>query len=691
MKRILFLLTIILLTINAFSQDQHLIDSLEQALTKCENYKIEHIGLNNPMHDSAEANIYLQLGRIYFSNNPDKAIDYARQSLKVSERTGFKKGMARAYSLIGGAVSAKGYLDSSLSYYDKEFKILEETGDKTGLGDYYTGKGNVYSVKGDYPEALKNYYNALKVTKETRDVRGTSISYINISGIYVGQENYPAALKILNERLEELKKINFKQGIGVFEGNIANVYSLMGNYHEAIKSNKSALMIFIDTKQQRNIPIGYNAIADGYFKLKEYDSALAYYQMGYKMAVEGNFKNLMAETTVSIGEVYSEQLKFDDAIKNYLSALNIFEETHNKQSICNCYVDLGDAYLKHKNFQQALSCYSKAMAIANDAGMNDHLQDIYFKLTAVDSATGDYRAAFNHRGLYMMIKDSVSNNEKSKKINMLTMNYEFDKKQDSLNAVQARKDAIATLEIRKQKQQKYGFIIGLAIMLVFAGVFFRQRNNIKKGKKRSDELLLNILPEEVAEELKEKGSADAKLFDDVTVMFTDFKGFTTIAEKLTAKELVGEINYCFSAFDNIIHKYRIEKIKTIGDSYMAVGGLPIANKTHSKDVVNAALEINKFMEEHKQQRIKEGKEIFEIRIGIHTGPVVAGIVGIKKFAYDIWGDTVNLASRMESSGEAGKVNISGSTYELVKNDFNCIYRGKIQAKNKGEVDMYFVD
>jgi len=227
-------------------------------------------------------------------------------------------------------------------------------------------------------------------------------------------------------------------------------------------------------------------------------------------------------------------------------------------------------------------------------------------------------------------------------------------------------------------------------MIVFSLIVFRQRNKISKEKQRSDELLLNILPSEVAEELKEKGSADAKLFDDVTVMFTDFKGFTTIAEKLSAKDLVGEINYCFSAFDNIIHKYGIEKIKTIGDAYMAAGGLPVANKTHAKDVVSAAIEINKFMEEHKQQRLREGKEIFEIRIGIHTGPVVAGIVGIKKFAYDIWGDTVNLASRMESSGETGKVNISGSTYEFVRNDFTCTYRGKIQAKNKGEVDMYFV-
>ncbi len=210
-------------------------------------------------------------------------------------------------------------------------------------------------------------------------------------------------------------------------------------------------------------------------------------------------------------------------------------------------------------------------------------------------------------------------------------------------------------------------------------------------KKKSDELLLNILPEEVAEELKAKGSADAKQFDEVTVMFTDFKGFTSISERLTPSELVAEIHTCFKAFDNIITKYNIEKIKTIGDSYMCAGGLPVANKTNPDDVVNAAIEIQQFMLEHLYQRRKENKEVFEIRIGIHTGPVVAGIVGVKKYAYDIWGDTVNIASRMESSGEPGKVNISGSTYALIKDKFKCLHRGKVQAKNKGEIDMYFVE
>ncbi len=246
-------------------------------------------------------------------------------------------------------------------------------------------------------------------------------------------------------------------------------------------------------------------------------------------------------------------------------------------------------------------------------------------------------------------------------------------------------------EINRQINMRNSFIAGFGVMLLFAGVFFIQRNNIKKGKKRSDELLLNILPAETAEELKNTGTTTAKDFNQVTVLFTDFKNFTAMSERLTAQELVNEINFCYSAFDNIITKHGIEKIKTIGDSYMCAGGLPVANKTNAEDTVRAAIGIRDFMLNEKQKREVEGKSFFEVRIGCNTGSVVAGIVGIKKYAYDIWGDTVNIASRMERTSEAGKVNISGSTYELVKNKFTCIHRGKIEAKNKGMIDMYFIE
>ncbi len=215
-----------------------------------------------------------------------------------------------------------------------------------------------------------------------------------------------------------------------------------------------------------------------------------------------------------------------------------------------------------------------------------------------------------------------------------------------------------------------------------------QTSEIREAKKKSDELLRNILPEEVAEELKQKGASAARYFDHVSVIFTDFVDFTKAGERMTPQQLVDELHSCFKAFDDIISRYQIEKIKTIGDAYLAVCGLPADVDSHAEKTILAALDIMQFMQQRKEQM---PDTTFNIRIGIHSGSVVAGIVGVKKFAYDIWGDTVNTAARMEQSSVPGKINISQATYELVKAKFVCSYRGEIAAKNKGDMNMYFVE
>lgn len=225
-----------------------------------------------------------------------------------------------------------------------------------------------------------------------------------------------------------------------------------------------------------------------------------------------------------------------------------------------------------------------------------------------------------------------------------------------------------------------------------ANVSLEEKNKIiEEERQRSDELLLNILPQPIAEELKESGKARARHFDEATVLFTDFKNFTRISELLSPEELVEELDKCFKAFDFIIGQYEdIEKIKTIGDAYMCASGLT-ERRVMPNSIVKAALEMQLFLEEQKQERMRIGKPYFEARIGIHTGPVVAGVVGVKKFAYDIWGDTVNTASRVESNSAPGRVNISETTYNLVRYKFECEYRGKVEAKNKGQIDMYYVN
>ncbi len=262
----------------------------------------------------------------------------------------------------------------------------------------------------------------------------------------------------------------------------------------------------------------------------------------------------------------------------------------------------------------------------------------------------------------------------------------------------------AELAGKRNQLAVYG-LAGLAILLILTALLLYSRYRSKKKsakelkdknllieeeRQRSDELLLNILPAPIAAELKEFGQAKAQKYNDTTVLFTDFKNFTSIAEQLTPEKLVEELDTCFKAFDFIISQYDdIEKIKTIGDAYMAASGL-VPRKTLPTNMVKAALEMQEFLDEIKAERQAKGLPFFEARIGLHTGSVVAGVVGVKKFAYDIWGDTVNIAARMEANCEPGRVNLSETTRNLVQYQFNTVHRGKIMAKNKGEVDMYYV-
>jgi len=241
-----------------------------------------------------------------------------------------------------------------------------------------------------------------------------------------------------------------------------------------------------------------------------------------------------------------------------------------------------------------------------------------------------------------------------------------------------------------------GLIIGVSLWSRYKGM--KQHNEqleekngiIAKEQERSDELLLNILPQKVAQELKENGVAKARKYDLVTVLFTDFVGFSKSASEMAPEVLVYELDFYFKKFDEITSKYGLEKIKTIGDSYMCAGGLPNRSANHPFHVMTAAIEIQKFMEQWKTHKKAKGEVFFEARIGIHSGPIVAGVVGKKKYAYDIWGNTVNIASRLESACEPGHINISKTTYDLVKSNFEAESRGKIEAKNIGEIEMFYL-
>ena len=510
--------------------------------------------------------------------------------------------------------------------------------------------GLYYHIHANYGEAIKNYLEALKIYEEADYKPGLAIAHNHIGNIYYAENNLTESM---NNHLLALKirtELGDKQGIANSLNNIGIVYEKEGKYDEALNNHLASLKTNLELKNTRNTGSVYH----------------------------------------DIGVVYKDQGKYNDALKNYFEAVKYFEQIEKSFDIADAYNGIGEVYYLTGKPADAITWLNKGLKLSLANNTNNTSRDIYSNFWKLYKGLGDYENALRYYKLFAAVKDTLFKEQSLERTVELKNQYKREKEEQAAIAAQKEKDIIAQGELNRQKILLYCFSGGLLIVLSFTSLVYYQKKKITKEKDRSDDLLLNILPAEIATELKETGTSKAKNYEQVTVMFTDFKDFTQISESMSPEQLVAEIDYCFRTFDNIIHKHGIEKIKTIGDSYMCVGGLPHENPTHAIEVVNAAIEIRNFMEHLKQKKINNRETPFEIRIGIHTGPVVAGIVGIKKFAYDIWGDTVNLASRMESSGEVGKINISGSTYQLVKNDFKCTYRGKIQAKNKGEVDMYFV-
>ena len=464
------------------------------------------------------------------------------------------------------------------------------------------------------------------------------------------------------------------------------------NVKDTIKTGQKGLSTVADANS-------FNEKGNNYLKGGDFENSLEYFNKALDIRKQLNNKAGMAEVLDNIGFVYYKKQEYDEAFFNWKEALNIYKELNNKDGMVSEYIKIGDDYMKQANYQTAIKYENDGLELAKTNKNKNSIIQAYNALIAIYKAMGNTDLAIEY-------KDSITQIEKDESLSQMKSSYEkvnevnqnqIKQMQDSSNILQNK--IVETTKENVEQRRYLKFVIGgLAVVLFFLMLVFRQRNRIakqrnriKEEKKRSDDLLLNILPREVAEELKSTGTSKAKSFKEVTVMFTDFKGFTQISEKMSPEQLVRELDHCFTAFDKIIHKHGLEKIKTIGDAYMCVGGLPKPKFSHPGDTVSAALEIRDFMDAYNKEKIANDGIPFEIRIGINTGPVVAGIVGLKKFAYDIWGDTVNLASRMESSGKEGEVNISGSTYQLIKFVYKCTYRGKVHTKNKGEVEMYFVD
>ena len=548
--------------------------------------------------------------------------------------------------------------DLAIHHFDTEKKIkystilIDASAKSNAVNFLFQGlleKGNAYRLKSDLSEALKYYFKAAKVASD-------------------------------NSLQSRLTTINIS---------IADVYSILGEKTTALGYYKKAIAVLRIEKDSLNLASALLNVGDLYINTGELQLALL-----HTLESEAIFKKLKSPTGLAyslgnLGMIYAKLGFNNQAEININEAIAVLEKQKDYYPICIYLMFMTDIYSLKGDYVSSINYALKSLELAKKYKLKKEIAEADLKLSSLYENAKDFQKSIFYYKEFHLYNDSLKNLETVKKLAEVEMNYLISQKQNEVNVLNKDKKNHQAIAISS--------IISLTLVFFIALGLYRRNRFIQKTniiieaeKKRSDDLLLNILPEETAFELKHNGKVQAKRFESVTVLFTDFEGFTQYAEKLAPEKLVESIDYYFSKFDAIIEKYDLEKIKTSGDSYMCAGGLPFETNDHPLKMVLAAKEILEFVENSLNDNPLHQTR-FKIRIGINTGPVVSGVVGTKKFAYDIWGDTVNIASRMETNSIPGRINVSENTYQCIKDSFDCEYRGEVEVKNRGILKMYFVN
>ena len=540
-------------------------------------------------------------------------------------------------------------LELSLQYAEE--LIALSTKEKNYLYLYYgfSQKGNKLNITGDFHKALDANFKSANAAMKAKYVKGEGLSYTRIADAYSNMKNLKYAELYYKKSIQILRKSSDSISLALALLNAGDEYSRSSKFNLALEHFDEAGSIF---------------------KKEKYRIGIAY-------------------TTGNMGVIYAKQGIDDLAIKKLKEAIAILEELKDYYGMSDYLSTMADIYQSRNDSKTALLFSKKSLELAKKMGLKEQASKSSLLLSELYQKSGNIPVSFDYYKTYIVYRDSINNLDAVEKTADLRANFEISKKQVEVDLMNQQK--------KNQRIVIISSFVSLILVFIIAVGLFRRYLFIKKTniiieeeKKRSDDLLMNILPEETAFELKQNGKVQAKRYESVTVLFTDFVGFTHFAENLAPEKLVESIDYYFSKFDAIIEKYDLEKIKTSGDSYMCAGGLPFETADHAHKMIQVAQEILDFVNKSFADNT-HNKTRFEVRIGINTGPLVAGIVGTKKFAYDIWGDTVNIASRMETNSKPGKINISENTYQIIKESFDCEYRGEVEVKNRGIMKMYFVN
>jgi class 3 adenylate cyclase len=634
------------------------------------------------------------------ADSPEEALNLSREAVQIAQQSGHKKGEATAWNMMGVAEEERDSLERAIECYRKAKTIRESIGDLAGVASVHNNLGNVYEIQGKLAEALSERRESLRIAEDLGDSVRIARSHLNLGSLLENMGLMPEAYTEIYEALEIYDARSDSLGLARVYTNLGHIRLEMELYDNAVGHYRKALRIRQKLNDPESLATAMVDLANALDELKSDDStrvAIDYYEQALKIRESAGDLAGVAEIYNNMGVAYKHLEDYDRAMSCLRKGLEIQQGMNNPLELMRVYNSIGDVLYGQGKYREALKYTLLYAKIANDTGDKKFRQRSLKDLGKLYAALGDWKKAYDYRVQYDELRWKMMSERQAEDFERKEVLFTDGRRQREIDR---QNHELAQAKTRTWALIGGALALALLVLLLFNRNRIRKRANrdlaaknkqIEQERERADALLRNILPEKTAAELKLNNVVKPQRYESVTVLFSDFKGFTRVAEYLSPEELVQELDECFRCFDRIVDKYGLEKIKTIGDAYMCAGGLPEPSETHALDTVRAALEMQQEMQRIMQNKSSEGKPCFEMRIGIHTGPVVAGVVGYRKFAYDIWGDTVNVAARMEQGGEPGKVNISETTRAAVKDQFECYYRGKLPAKNKGEIAMYFVD
>jgi class 3 adenylate cyclase len=510
----------------------------------------------------------------------------------------------------------------------------------------------MYSYQSDYPKSLTNYLKALSLFEELEDIYGIATIQASIGSIYSDEKNYNKAIEYYKKSLFAAKSINNKTIMGNSFLGLANLHTAQEDNKKGLEYYKKCLALQEEVGDYFNQSIVKVNIGHIYLEQKDYIKAMKYYQDAMVIFFQWRYWVAIANGYFSIGALYFDLSQ--DSVSINPNELNGF-------------VDLN----KEINLKRAISNLEDAYYLYEEIGKKHSMSNALFYLSKAYSQKGNYKKAYEAHVEHKKLQDSVFNMDKAKEIATLTATREKEVAEKELE--------IQKLENIRRRNESYALYGGMALFAFVLFVIYRQR-------KRSEKLLLNILPAAIAKRLKAKEHPIADHFEEASVVFIDIVGFTKISSDVKAERIVEALNIIFTKFDEIAAKYKLEKIKTIGDSYMAVTGVPLPDSEHAKNMAKFALEVKTEMHNYRT----EDNTLIQFRLGIDCGEVIAGVIGSNKFIYDLWGDTVNTASRMESNGSPDEIHVTESFRDTLADSFLFEERGEIAIKGKGTMKTYYL-